>query len=144
MTADRQEVPRAALASGRLGSAPGAGALPGTLWGGFAGHPAGAVLPVCGAVILSFMGGVRRGLGMAARAGWKRYAARVVPPLPGWAAVHVSGDAGKPMLAGAFLGLMFHDERTVRAGEAPVWYPRLRRPLTVAVVLCLVPGRLAA
>lgn len=144
MHTEREEVPRIALALGWLGALPFAGALGGVLWGGFTAHLSGAVLLIYGAVVLSFLGGIQWGLAMTAGSGPARYVASVVPALVGWIAVHLSSDGGKLLLAAAFLGLMLLDERRAAAGGTPSWYPRLRRPLTVVVVVCLVLGSMLA
>ncbi|MDX6751716.1 DUF3429 domain-containing protein [Geminicoccaceae bacterium 1502E] len=144
MHEQHDDVPKVALLLGWLGVLPFAAALAGIALGDFTAHLANAVLLIYGAVILSFMGGVQWGLAMAAGSGPARYVASVVPALAGWAAVHLSSDGGKLLLAAAFLGLMLHDQRTAAAGEAPAWYPRLRRPLTITVVICLVLGSLIA
>jgi len=42
-----------------------------------------------------------------------------------------------------FLAVLVSDLRSTRQSEAPAWYPKLRWPLTVAVVVCLVVGATA-
>jgi hypothetical protein len=44
------------------------------------------------------------------------------------------------MLAAAFLLVLAQDRRLADQGEAPPWYPRLRWPLTLIVVACLLVG----
>jgi hypothetical protein len=97
-----------------------------------------------GAVILSFMGGVHWGLGMAAaRPSFLRYGASVVPALLAWLALLLAGRPGFVLLAASFASLLAYDLGAVRAGEAPAWYPALRWPLTLVVCAALVLAILA-
>lgn len=96
------------------------------------------------AVILGFMGAIHWGLAM--RAHEESEAARlqlglsVIPALLGWFAV----AAVLPVLLAiglllvAYIGLYLADLHAVRLGLAPAWYGPLRRPLTFAVVVCLL------
>lgn len=102
-------------------------------------------LKVYGAVILSFLGGVHWGLAMSRYGGAASSAVSgrwvilsVLPPLAGWAAVVFAHSDALPLLAAAFALMMFIDLRTVKNGCAPLWYPKLRWPLTVVVMLCLL------
>ncbi len=94
-----------------------------------------------GAVILSFLGGVRWGFalriadtGLQARA----FCVSVAPSVAAWFTL-----LGPTMMALAVLPVMilllgFADEKLPKIG-VPVWYRKLRRGLTAAVVLaCLV------
>lgn len=93
------------------------------------------------AVILSFMGGVQWGLAMSSpRAGpsmVRRYVASVLPAILAWIALFLETRAGLFVLALGFVALLVYDIWTVRAGEAPAWYERLRLGLTGVVVLCI-------
>ncbi len=104
-----------------------------------------------GAVILSFMGGVRWGLAMLNRQGptLLPLTVSVTPALLGWLAVvllfviHTLGaylQWAVPLLilAVSFLGLFWSDVRATAQGHAPAWYPRLRVRLTGAVVFSLL------
>ena len=88
-----------------------------------------------GAVILSFLGGIRWGLGMG-KQGEERsrtLAMSVVPALFGWFALFLPGSW--PVLAIA-VGVACQgvwDIRTASIDGAPQWYPRLRVGLTVLV-----------
>lgn len=98
-----------------------------------------------GAVILSFMGGVHWGMAIAsARTEARRLAWSVVWPLLGWAGLLWGGGYGTVLVAGGFVALFAYDRRAAAHGEAPPWYPALRRPLTAIVVVCLVLALLAA
>lgn len=99
---------------------------------------AAAALLGYGVAILAFMGGIHWGLAMANnRQDWGEFGGSVVPALLGWLAHLTGGALGFWLLAAAFFGLFVYDLRSVRAGQAPAWYPALRRPLTVIVVLSL-------
>lgn len=99
-----------------------------------------------GAVILSFLGGVHWGLAMAETGGAKRdglvlrLVVSVAPPLAAWAALLVDGRTGLFVLAACVAAMLWIDLRATRLGQAPQWYPRLRIPLTCAVVVSLLLG----
>ena len=101
-------------------------------------------LAAYGAVILSFLGGVHWGVAIAGfgrdvgvcRVS-RRLAYSVVPSLIGWGALFLARPIGLMVLAAAFAAMLAFDLRAGRSGELPVWYPRLRLPLTVAVVASL-------
>lgn len=98
-------------------------------------------LAAYGAVILSFLGGIHWGLAIATPAAGEtgsgltaRLAWSVVPSLAGWAALLVPPTIGLFGLAAAFAAMLGFDLLATRAGDTPAWYPRLRIPLTLAVV----------
>jgi hypothetical protein len=96
-----------------------------------------------GCVILSFMGGAQWGLATRDRgvtAG--RYAASVVPALAAWPALLLPPGIALALLIAGFTGLCAYDLWTVRNGEAPGWYGRLRVQLTGAVVFLLLAAYL--
>lgn len=100
-----------------------------------------------GAVILSFLGGIQWGLaiantdgGMFAGASYHRLGFSVVPSLIAWAALFFETDTGLLVMALAFGGMLVFDIWSTIADEAPLWYPKLRLPLTVTVVTSLVLG----
>ncbi len=140
-------IPRAACWLGPLGLIPFlAGALAPWLLPAEGLPDADLALIGYGAVILSFLGGVHWGL--AAPAGRPlQIGLSVLPSLVGWLALlvanlHASGLA-LWLLAAAFAVLLPGDLLAAGRGLAPAWYPRLRVPLTLIVVLCLVAGALA-
>ena len=115
----------------------------------FAGSPldeqAGSALAAYGAVILSFLGGVQWGLAIAngpdgSAMFSRRLGMSVVPSLLGWVALLLPISPGLLMLALAFGLVLLVDLRSTRHPETPIWYPRLRWPLTSAVVLSLFLG----
>ncbi len=92
------------------------------------------------AVILSFMGAIHWGLAMRDEdvSSPVQLGLSVVPPLVGWVALALSPMMSFVVLIIAFGVLYVADTRAARLGLAPSWYPRLRLPLTVIVVLSLI------
>jgi hypothetical protein len=143
-------VPRSAAWLGGLGASPFVALAVATPWldGAdrlFAAH----ALLAYGATILSFLGGIQWGLAISSidNANSARLAARltlsVVPSLAGWVALLVTGTAGLLILAVSIAAVLLVDLRATRIGEAPLWYPRLRIPLSCAVIAALLVGALA-
>jgi len=98
-----------------------------------------------GATILSFLGGVHWGLAIATdgadQAGFgARLVVSVVPSLAGWIALLVGSSIGMFILAAAIAMMLWVDIRIAQAGHAPPWYPKLRVPLTCAVLATLLFG----
>lgn len=93
-----------------------------------------------GAVILSFMGAIHWGLAMRDEgvSSPLQLGLSVVPPLVGWVALALSPMMSFAVLILAFAVLYVADRRAARLGLAPSWYPRLRLPLTIVVVLSLI------
>ena len=92
------------------------------------------------ALILAFTGAVHWGLAVAASArisvGWGWYAASVAPTLVGLVALVLLQPIAKATLfAIAYAAVFMVDLRAAKAGLAPDWYPKLRKPLTVIAVL---------
>jgi len=102
-----------------------------------------------GAIILSFLGGVHWGLAMAQGPGpgrasvSSRLVISVIPSLAGWAALLLPDRTSLLMLAVSVAAMLWIDLLATRRGEAPPWYPKLRIPLTIAVVASLMTGALA-
>lgn len=97
------------------------------------------------AVILSFMGGVHWGLAIADFGGgadrsssWMRLGGSVLPALFAWLGLLLLPVPGLLVTAAAFAILLLGDLLAVRKGMAPLWYARLRLPLTAVVVVCLI------
>ena len=101
-----------------------------------------------GAVILSFLGAVHWGLGLAAGTGQGRRVQRarfglgVVPSLIGWAALLVTFvglvKTGLLILVAGFVATTIAEARAARAGLVPVAYMGLRWVLSLVVIVCLV------
>jgi hypothetical protein len=135
-------IPQAALLLGAAGVIPFAALALLIALGGaglIAPEQAERILRLYGALILSFMGGAQWGLTTARPEGPKArgLAVSVLPALFAWAAFLIPTGPGLLALSAAFLALMLYDLWTVRRGEAPVWYGRLRVGLTLAVVAAL-------
>lgn len=135
----RKSVPAAAWLYGGLGAMPfvlGAGAMVSEQ---DASGLAAVVLVTCGAVILSFLGGIHWGLAMAAgQTNPIRLGLSVVPSLVGWSGVLVGGETGLMVLAGGFVAMLMADRWAGRRGWSPAWFPELRLPLSLVVVGCLM------
>jgi hypothetical protein len=135
-------VPRAAVWLGGFGLLPfivGAALVVGSdiAWAIYA-------LRTYAAAILSFMGGVHWGLAMAdcGPASGRRLGGSVAPALIAWVGLLLAPVPGLLVTAAAFAVLLLGDLLAVRQGWAPAWYPRLRVPLTAAVVICLITSTL--
>lgn len=94
-----------------------------------------------GSAILAFMGGCLWGFAaQAGRAGWKELAVSVAPAL--WAfTVAFSPDALLSLIIG-FVFLFILDLMFRGWGLGPAWWLRLRLPLTLGVLACLIAGAL--
>lgn len=136
----RTAVPLAVRTFGWLGVLPfwgcaaAAVAMPGEI-----GEEAGRLLLAYGAVILSFLGGIRWGGTLAGAAPETGELCRgIFPALVGWAAFFVPVEVGYCILALAFAVVLFDDCRASEQRLLPDWYPAIRIPLTLAVVAALV------
>jgi hypothetical protein len=100
-----------------------------------------------GAIILSFLGGIRWGLaiGQGSETSHRLLALlglSVTPSLVAWAALMMPNEAGWMTLAAGFVVMLAIDILAARSGDAPSWYPVLRWPLTAAAVASLLLGNL--
>jgi len=99
-----------------------------------------------GAVILSFLGGIRWGATLGERNRSVQALAlgvSIIPALVGWSAIlllSVRGQALAPLslLIAGFATQGLWDLVGARSGALPQWFSRLRLPLTIAVIACLV------
>ena len=105
-------------------------------------------LPVYGLVILCFMSGVLWGFASKGQQAWP-YVLSVLPALWGFFAggLHMLSPASTAQgtlgfLMIGFAALVGLDLVFQRAGLAPVWWMRLRVPLTASVLACLAVGYL--
>lgn len=134
-----EKVPQAPFLLGVAGALPFVFGTVLTLLGGQTAGWGETALLGYGAVILSFMGGIHWGIAMAQRMNtMPRLGASVVPALVGWLALLIGGSPGLVLLAAAFAAVLAYDLQASRFGATPDWYPTLRWPLTIVVVLCLV------
>ena len=150
MVAEPVKTPASAAWLGGLGAAPfvalagGAPFLVGAprLWALHA-------LLAYGAIILSFLGGIQWGLAIARPGGASpdtlggRLIVSITPSLAAWGALLVPERAGLILLALSIAAMLWVDLRATRLGQAPAWYPRLRIPLSCAVIATLVLGAVA-
>jgi hypothetical protein len=101
---------------------------------------AAATLLAFGAVLLSFLGGIRWGFAVleGGEAGWGAYSMSVLPPLVAWLGAAAGGPLGLLILAIA-LGLWYFAERAAPPLIAlPGWYMRHRGMLTAIAVFSLI------
>ena len=97
-----------------------------------------AALLAYGAIILSFLGGVRWGIaisGFSQVPFTVQLCISVVPSLVGWVAILIERPAGLVVLTVAFSLLLLMDNMI---SGAPVWYSRLRLLLSLPVITCLL------
>lgn len=109
-------------------------------------------LTAYGATILSFLGGVHWGLAIADSSSSKpgrklaqRLTVSVLPSLVAWCALllPISLSFSLWLLAASFVLMLAIDLRATYDKAAPIWYPRLRWPLSIVVFLSLCLGALA-
>lgn len=137
-------IPLPALALGLGGLLPfAAGAIgawfPDTGLATFATRALGAY----GAVILSFLGGVRWGNVLFERAALERYGPlglSIVPSLVAWCALLAPVAAGLGLLAAGLLAQYALDRAATAEGVLPAWYGRLRIVLTAGATLATLVG----
>ncbi len=139
-------IPDSALALGIAGLIPFAGGalalwLPGLL------HASGQGLLISyGAIILTFLGGVRWGTAMGPYDGRRQgfdFTAGVLGSLGGLAALFLPAIPALTLLIAGFLLHALWDVRSVEAGRLPPWYGKLRMKLTVGAELSLILGLVA-
>jgi hypothetical protein len=95
---------------------------------------------VYGALMLSFLGGIRWGMAMGPLYGSERtqgFVISILPPLAAWVSLVLSGFEGQAILIAAFLLQAWLDVRAVGEGRAPLWFAPLRIRLTAAAVVAL-------
>ena len=108
------------------------------------------LLGAYGAVILSFLGGVRWGRllveptreGGGAR--WLPFVLSILPSLVAWAALLLPPAAMFALLAIGLVLQYLIDRDATESGELPPWYGRLRLMLTAGAVPSTLSGLLAA
>jgi hypothetical protein len=143
MLTDPARIPRSALLLGLLGLGPFVAAgvarwidIPGIdeACARFAGI-------AYGAVILSFLGGIRWGVALgpvAASERRKSFTLGVLPSLAGWAALLLPPLPGLALLIAGFLLQALWDALSADAGRLPQWFGRLRMVLTAGAVASLI------
>ncbi len=100
---------------------------------------AASALLAYGAIILSFLGGIRWGFAVleGSKAGWAAYGTGVLPSLAAWLGVLTGGPAGLLVLAVALALWYLLESALPPAFPLPAWYLRLRGALTAVAVLAL-------
>jgi hypothetical protein len=139
-TTPSRAIPAPARALGFAGLVPFAGGALAVAFAPDIRPEAAAALLLYGALILSFLGGVRWGFAVieGANAGWTVYGVSVVPSLVAWVAAAGGGPVGLLILAIA-LGLWYGVERALPPALAlPGWHMRLRGILSAAAVASLL------
>ncbi|KQP50424.1 DUF3429 domain-containing protein [Methylobacterium sp. Leaf108] len=97
------------------------------------------ILSAYGAVIASFLGGIRWGAAAAREGGNADYVIAIVPSLVAWAALAIPAPWDLRVLGLLVLGWGLVDQDLVRRGLVPLWLGRLRLVLSsVAGVSLLV------
>ena len=96
-----------------------------------------------GAVILSFLGGIRWGVAILTTDSADLFGplfVSIVPAALGWLALLLPSSMGLMLLALGFAAMLIAD---LRLSSAPPWYRSLRRPLSVGAIVSLILGLLA-
>lgn len=102
-------------------------------------HLATRALLAYGAVIVSFLGGIRWGLAITnpnSRVLW-RLIQSVVPSLTGFGALLLTATLSAALLVVTLLLMLWWDWRLQSSGEAPDWYVRLRLPLSLGASIAI-------
>jgi hypothetical protein len=93
-----------------------------------------------GAVILSFLGGIRWGTAIGpygARRQALEFAGSVLPAMVGWIALLLPSAAGLSLLIIGFCMQALWDVIAVEDGRLPAWFGKLRMALTALAVVSL-------
>lgn len=137
---DHDRAPVSALLLGAAGLIPFVG-LAGLVLAGLPG-PFGlaprAALVAYGAVIASFLGGIRWGIAAARGLGFADYALAVVPSLVAWSALALPAPLDLRALGGLVVVWGLVDQDLPRRGVAPGWLGRLRLALSAVAGLALI------
>lgn len=141
-------IPRTALLLGLGGLIPfAAGAV--ALWLPVAGLPPALGLKLIigyGAIILSFLGGIRWGTAIGpydTRRQGVELSASVLGSLAGLAAILIPSVPALTLLIAGFLMQALWDVTSVEAGRLPVWFGKLRMLLTAGAVISLIAALVA-
>ncbi len=96
------------------------------------------ILSAYGAVIASFLGGIRWGVAAARGAGWHDYGLAIVPSLLAWAALAAPAPWDLRILGALVLLWGLVDQDLARRGMVPDWMGRLRLALSVVAGAALL------
>ena len=92
------------------------------------------------ACILAFMGAIHWGVALNSNANSWQLGASVLPALLAWLALNTPFPWVYSILIISFVVLCIVDSIATRSNYLPAWFPRLRTPLTLVVVLSLISG----
>lgn len=103
------------------------------------------LLKTYGALVLSFLGGIRFGLAVAADRPERgaELTLAILPALAAWIALWLGEPHSFALLAVAFAAQGAWDSFAAHRGHAPAWFGRMRIKLTVLVVIAMVLALLA-
>lgn len=105
-----------------------------------------AALGAYGAIILSFLGGIRWGNVLNNKTlirQWTPLLFSVVPSLIAWPALLLPATWTLSVLAAGFVMQYAYDVESIRKKELPAWFGRLRTILTTGAIVALLTGLLA-
>ncbi len=146
-TRDSQSIPKPALLLGLAGLLPfAATAILSWVGGTDLQARAGFALAAYGAVILSFLGGIKWGAVLYNQNDlqhWGPLGLSVAPSILAWFALLFSVPVALALLTAGLLGQFYLDRQSVNRNELPGWFGRLRLMLTTGAVVCTVAGLLA-
>lgn len=145
----RPVIPRIGLILGYGGVIPFAATamLVATTWPSQTGHDALHAQIIYGAIVLSFLGGVRWGAVMVQygdmairppRAMAPALIRSILPPIAGWLCVLVPPAGALASLSLVYLGQYLGDVSAAKEGTLTQWYGALRGPLTLLAVSSLL------
>lgn len=100
-------------------------------------------LAAYGAVILSFLGGVKWGIALSdnnALTSWQPLILSVLPSIVGWLALLLPAIFMLIVLSAALVGQYCLDNNSVQQQKLPIWYGKLRLILSCGAVLSLLIG----
>ncbi len=100
---------------------------------------AASALIVYGAIVLSFLGGVRWGFAMleGGEGSWSAYGLSAIPSLLAWIGALTSGPEGLIILALALVLWFFAERANPPSLPLPAWYGRVRGVLTAIATVSL-------
>lgn len=107
---------------------------------------AGIALLIYGAIILSFLGGIRWGIALTraeGRSATQVFVLSVIAPLTGWVAVFVDQPGGFILLAIAFLAHGIWDYGAWCTDVMQEWFVKLRMMVSGIVIASLVVATIA-
>lgn len=105
------------------------------------------MFPLYGAIILSFLGGIRWGIAITDQTTERQTAAlawSVVPSLWAWAAVFFAAPINYLMLAAGFAAMGLWDRKLAADPRVPVWFVTLRKVLSWLVTIAMLAAAVGA